>query len=141
MSLSHLTKQFAQQAIGDQVKDVVDSLRPGDADSAAASLSGENIGAIIIAQVQAMQKSLKEDQELIVHCATGLERLRVLEIYAPSGRVVVLTGIGADKIITRVICPVESLQLICKPMQVEAGAKPTRVRFVSVPPAQTRPPA
>lgn len=134
-----MTKQLAQQAIGNHVQDVVDSLRPADAASTAESLAGakpavpagDNIGAIVIAQVQAMQKSLKDDQELIVLYATGLETVRVLEIYAPSWRVVVLTGIDAGKVITRVICPVESLQLVCKPMPVQAGAKPARLRFVT----------
>jgi hypothetical protein len=78
-----------------------------------------------------MQKSLKEDQELVVLCTTGLGTLRVLEIYAPSWRVVVLTGIDADKTVTRVISPVESLQLVCKPMAVQAGAKPAHIRFVT----------
>src|SRR5215216_3868363 len=140
MSFGHLTKQLAQQAIGDQVKDVIESLRPADAASTAESLAGakspvaaqgDNVGATVIAQVQAMQKSLKEDQELIVLCTTGLETLRVLEVYAPSWRVVVLTGIDVDKVITRVICPVESLQLVCKPMPVRLGAKPARIRFVT----------
>jgi hypothetical protein len=140
MSFGHLTKQLAQQAIGDQMKDVIESLRPADVASTAESLAGakpavaaqgDNIGAMVIAQVQAMQKSLKEDQELIVLCTTGLETLRVLEIYAPSWRVVVLTGIDSGKVITRVICPVESMQLICKPMQIQPGAKPARIRFVT----------
>jgi hypothetical protein len=140
MSFGHLTKQLAQQAIGDQVKDVIESLRPADAASTAESLAGakspvaaqgDSVGATVIAQVQAMQKSLKEDQELIVLCTTGLETLRVLEVYAPSWRVVVLTGIDVDKVITRVICPVESLQLVCKPMPVRLGAKPARIRFVT----------
>jgi hypothetical protein len=140
MGFANLTKQLAQQAIGNQVKEVVDSLRPADAASTAESLTGakpaaaapgDNIGATIIAQVQAMQKSLKEDQELVVLCTTGLGTLRVLEIYAPSWRVVVLTGIDADKNVTRVISPVESLQLVCKPMAVQAGAKPAHIRFVT----------
>jgi hypothetical protein len=140
MGFAHLTKQLAQQAIGNQVKEVVDSLRPADAASTAEALAGakpaaaapgDNIGATIIAQVQAMQKSLKEDQELIVLCTTGLGTLRVLEIYAPSWRVAVLTGIDADKTVTRVISPVESLQLVCKPMAVQAGVKPAHIRFVT----------
>jgi hypothetical protein len=140
VSFGQFTKQFAKQALGDQVKDVVDSLRPADAAATAESLGGakpaapapgENVGAVLIAQIQAMQKSLKEDQELIVLCTTGLETIRVLEVYAPSWRVVVLTGIDAEKVITRVISPVDSLQLVCKPMPVQAGSKPARIRFVT----------
>jgi hypothetical protein len=140
VSFGQFTKEFAKQALGDQVKDVVDSLRPADAAATAdslggtkpgASVPGENVGAIVIGQVQAMQKSLKEDQELIVLCTTGLETMRVLEVYAPSWRVVVLTGIDSDKVITRVVSPVDSLQLVCKPMPVRAGSKPARIRFVT----------
>jgi len=140
MSIGQFTKQFAQQAIGDQVKGIVESLRPADAAATAESLGGakpvvgaqgDNAGAVIIAQLQAMQKSLKDDQELIVLCTTGLETLRVLEVYAPSWRVVVLTGIDSEKVITRVISPIESLQLVCKPMAVQPGAKPARIRFVT----------
>src|SRR5687768_9626036 len=140
MGFADLTKQLAQQAIGNQVKEVVDSLRPADAASTAEAIAGakpaaaapgDNIGATIIAQVQAMQKSLKEDQELVVLCTTGLGTLRVLEIYAPSWRVVVLTGIDADKTVTRVISSVESLQLVCKPMAVQPGAKPAHIRLVT----------
>ncbi len=117
MSFAHLTKQLAQQAIAD-------SLRP--ADSAATpdtpAGTGGSIGATIIAQVQAMQKSLKDDQELVVLCTSGAETMRVLEIYAPSWSVAVLTGIGTDKIVSRLICAFELLQLVCKPMPVQAGA-------------------
>jgi hypothetical protein len=77
-----------------------------------------------------MQNGLKEDQELVVLCTIGLETLRALEFYAPSPRLLVLTGIDSDRSITRVISPVETLQLVCKPMPVQEGAKPARIRFV-----------
>ena len=144
MSFGLLTKQLAKQAISNQVADVVDSLRPPDAASLAESLTaskpqggsaGDNIGAVVVGQLQAMQNALKEDHELVVLCTIGLETLRVLEVYAPSWRVAVLTGIDSDKIITRVICPVESLQLVCKGMPLQAGSKPARIRFVTPKPA------
>jgi len=68
---------------------------------------------------------------LIVLATAGLETLRILEIYAPSWRVAVLTGIDSDKIVTRVICPMASLQLVCKPMPVRAGVKAVPVRIVA----------
>jgi hypothetical protein len=140
VSIGLLTKQLAQQALSNQVKDVVDALRPADAAATAESLAsarpaaaapGDNTGAIIIGQLQAMQNALKEDQELVVLCSSGLETLRVLEVYAPSWRVAVLTGIDPDKVITRLISPVESLQLVAKAMPVASGAKPARIRFVT----------
>jgi hypothetical protein len=139
--LGAFTKQLAQQAIGEGVKDMVDSLRPPDLASISESLIGgpkagappqeENVAAIIIGQIQAMQKACKDDEELMVTAHTGLEMLRVLEFFVPSWRVVVLTGIDTEKRITRVVSPVELLQLVCKPVSVPDGAKPTRIRFIA----------
>ncbi len=143
--LGALTKQLAQQAIGDQVKDMMDSLRPPDLASISESLVGpktgappqeENIAAIIIGQVQSMQKACKEDEELVVLSYAGAEMVRVLEFFVPSWRVVVLTGIDTDKRITRMVSPVEALQLVCKSMPAPEGAKPTRIRFIAPKPKQ-----
>jgi len=139
VSFGQFTKQLAKEAVGNQLKDVMDSLRPADAaakvdslgsPAAATAAPADNLAAIVIAQVQAMQGILKDDQELVVLCTIGLETLRALEFYAPSPRVLVLTGIDSDGAITRVISPVESLQLVCKPMLVQPSAKPARIRFV-----------
>jgi hypothetical protein len=139
VSFGQFTKQLAKEALGNQVKDVMDSLRPADAAAKADALGNaahpaagpaDNLAGVVIAQVQAMQNGLKEDQELVVLCTIGLETLRALEFYAPSPRLLVLTGIDSDRSITRVISPVETLQLVCKPMPVQEGAKPARIRFV-----------
>ena len=140
MSFAQITKQLAQQAVGDSVKEAIDALRPSDAAAVADSIAAQrpassaatdNLAATIAGQVQAMQNALKEYQELIVLCSTGMEMLRVLEIFTPSPKLLVLTGIDATKTVTRVVCPAESLQLVCKPMQAQAGTKPARIRFVS----------
>jgi hypothetical protein len=119
---------------------VVDALRPADLSAITDKLTGaqgpppqqpDNIGATIIGQVQAMQKPLKEEDELVVLCTVGDQTLRIVEIFAPTWRVLVLTGIDVDKAVTRVITAPESLQLVCKPMPVQAGAKPVRVRFIT----------
>jgi hypothetical protein len=129
--LGALTKQLGAQAL--------ESLRPPDLSSIADSLIGQKPaapppssepGAIIVSQIQAMQNACKEDQELAVFCSSGTDLVRVLEIFAPSWRVLVLTGIDVDKTVTRVICPVESLQLTCKVAPSPEGSKPARIRFV-----------
>jgi hypothetical protein len=139
VGLGQITKQFAQQAIANPMKDVIGALRPADAAAVADSLANQrqtvpaasdNVGAVVVGQVQAMQNALKEDQELVVLCTAGLETLRILEFFSPSPRVLVLTGLDTERTITRVIVPVESLQLVCKPIPVEAGPKAARVRFV-----------
>ena len=129
MSFGQFTKELAKQAVGSQIQEVVDSLKP--ADSAPPVATPDNLAQLVFAQVQAMQNSLKEDQELLVMCQVGQETMRALEFYAPSPRVVVVTGIDSDRTVTRVISPVEALQLICKPVSVQAGMKPARLRFVT----------
>ncbi len=129
MSFGQFTKELAKQAVGSQIQEVVDSLKPADA---ATSAGGpDNLAAIIFAQVQAMQANLKEDQELVVLCSVGSESMRALEFYAPSSKLIVVTGVDSDRTVTRVISAVESLQLICKPVSVQPGVKPTRLRFIT----------
>jgi len=71
VSFGQITKQIAQQALSNQVKDVVDSLRPPEAGALAESIAGQkpaapaqadNPGAVIVGQIQAMQNALKSDQ-------------------------------------------------------------------------------
>jgi hypothetical protein len=144
MGFGQITKQLAKEVVGNQMKDVIDSLRPADAAARAEALASavppgpagpaDNISAVIIAQIQAMQNSLKEEQELVVLCTIGLEMMRVLEVYAPSPRLLVLTGLDTERGITRVIAPVESLQLVCKPMPLLAGAKAATIRIINARP-------
>lgn len=141
MGLGEFTKQFAGQALKESAKDMLDSLRPPDLSSIADAIAGtkpapppaqaDNLGATILGQVQAMQKALKDDEELVVLGGAGIEVLRVLEIFLPTWRVVVLTGIDAEKVITRIVSPVEQLQLTCKVMKTPANAKPARIRVIA----------
>ena len=139
MALGEIAKQIAGQALKAPVKDVLDSLRPPDASQVSeavnnarpAAASGENLCAIVLGQVQAMQRALKEDEELLVLLHNGLETMRVMEIYVPSWSVAVLSGIDSDRNLTRVIAPVESLQLICKVMKTPTGAKPVKVAVIA----------
>ncbi len=141
MALAQLGKQLAQQMVGDKIQDVMDSLRPPDVakildpakqpSPAPPAAAGEPVGATILAQVQAMQRACKEDQELVVLCHAGMETLRVLEFYAPSAQLMVMTGIDTERNVTRVISPVHALQLVCKVLSVQAGAKPARVNFIN----------
>jgi hypothetical protein len=139
MPLGNLTKQLAQQALQANVSDMLDSLRPKDAaqvaesikDARQAAAPGENVCAVILGQVQAMQKALKEDEELVVLSQSGLETVRVMEIFVPSWGVAVLTGIDPDRNLTRVITPTDRLQLTCKVMKVQEGARPVKVAVIA----------
>jgi hypothetical protein len=141
MGFSDLTRQFAQEAIKTSTKDMLDALRPPELASITDAIAGtkptapaaisDNVGATILGQIQAMQKALKEEDELLVLCVGGVETLRVLEIFFPSWRVAVLTGIDTEKTVTRVVCPVDRLQLTCKVLRAPTGAKPARIRIVA----------
>jgi hypothetical protein len=140
MALAQLGKQLAQQMVGDKIQDVMDSLRPPDVakildptrqERPAPPVAGEPLGSAILGQIQAMQRACKEDQELVVLCNAGLETLRVLEFYAPSAQLLVMTGIDTDRNVTRVISPIEAVQLVCKVMSAQAGAKPARINFIN----------
>ena len=98
MGLGQITKQFAQQAIANPMKEVIGALRPADAAEVADSLANQrqtvpapsdNVGAIVVGQVQAMQNALKENQELVVLCASrprNASRTRVLFAISPGAR-------------------------------------------------------
>jgi hypothetical protein len=137
MGFTNLTKQIAQAAIQEQLKDVMDAVRspeaPAAADKPSAPPIPESVGAVIIKQVQAMQTALKETEELVVLFHTGAEMLRVMDFFVPSPQVIVLAGLDAEKNIMRVISPSESLQLTCKVMKIQPPNKPFRVRFLAPP--------
>lgn len=90
----------------------------------------DSLAATIVGQVQAMQNALKEDQELVVICNNADASLRVLEIFAPSPKLLVLTGQDLDRNLARLIVPAENVNLLCRPTNVAVGTKPTRLRLV-----------
>ena len=115
MPLGEITKQLALQAIGNAA--APDPPPP------------VNLGAAIVVQIQAMQKALKDDQELLILCHTGGETVRVVEVFVPTWQLFVLTGLDAHRNTTRVVVPAEALQLTCKVMKAPPGATPGRVAF------------
>jgi hypothetical protein len=140
MAFGNIGRVIAGQAIETTKKNVLDALRVPETvktaekiqnDRSAAPPAVENIGAVILGQIQAMQRSMKEDQELVVLFETGGETLRVLEIFVPSPHVFVLAGIDAEQNVTRVVIRAESAQLVCKIMKVAPDAKPIRVNVLS----------
>ena len=118
MALGEIAKQLAQQALVDQV-----------APKPATPAQPESVGAIMLGQVQAMQRACKEDEELVVLFRSGPETVRVLEFIVPSWPVLVLAGLDDVKNTTRVVTTPESVQLVCKVMKVQSPGKPARVNF------------
>jgi hypothetical protein len=120
MALGEFTKQIAQQAI---LSATTTKEQPAPAPAPAA----ENVSGVFLAQIHGMQKALKDDEELIVHCGA----IRVMEIFAPSRQVVVLTGVDAERGLTRIVASVESLLLTCRVAKVQPGAKPARIALIT----------
>jgi hypothetical protein len=118
MALGELTKQIAQQALLTATSK--DPTPPPQPDSTAA---------LVIAQLQGMQKPLKEDEELVVLYQNGTEKIRVFELAAVSRQVALLTGPDHQNNRTRVLAPFDVLQLVCKIYKVAPGAKPIRVNL------------
>ncbi len=130
MNIGAITKQLAQEALGSQVKELMDTVRPPET----APPDPDNVAAAVMGQVHAMQAALKEDQELMVQCTVGAAVLRVVEIYAPSPKLLVLTGLDADRAVSRIVAPAESVQLVCKPLAAKPDSKPLRIRLVAAKP-------
>src|ERR1035438_2274962 len=120
MAFVDLTKQLAKEAFLSATKDP----------PAPAAAPADNVGAIVFGQIHGLQKALKDDEELVVWFANAGEKLRVMEIYLPSPKLAVLSGHDAQHNLTRVISPVDALQLVAKVMKVPPGAKASRVGLV-----------
>lgn len=133
MSIGNIGRALAGQAIENTKKNVMDALRTPEAATPEKPVAPapENVGATILGQIQAMQRALKEDQELKVVCHCNNETLRVLEIFVPSSQVFVLAGIDAENNVTRVITPVSAAPLVCKIVKVAEGAQPVRVNVLT----------
>ena len=124
MALADLTKQLAQQAILSATSGPKESTAP-------ASLSLPNPGLVFLAQIQGMQKALKDDEELQASVSSGGEKIRVLEIFLPSPHVAVLSGVDANRQHVRVVSAVEALQLVCRVTKVGEGGKPARIGLIT----------
>jgi hypothetical protein len=122
MALGELTKQLAQQALISATEKTEKPPAPPAPD---------NPAAVVLGQIAAMQKALKEDEELVVTLHTGGERIRVMEIYTPSRLMLILTGHDAEGKLTRVISAVDAAQLVCKAAKCAAGSKPARVGLIA----------
>jgi hypothetical protein len=129
MALADLTKQLAQQAI------LTATSGPKEAPTPAA-VTAANTGLVFLAQIQAMQKAVKEDEELAMTWASGTEKIRVMEIFLPSPQVAVLSGIDADRHTVRLVSAVDALQVVCRVVKVSPGAKPVRIGFVAAKPKE-----
>ena len=124
MALGEFTKQLAQQAI-------LSATEKPARETAPVAAASENLGGVFLAQIAAMQKALKEDEELVLHFQSGADRVRVMEIFLPSPGVAVLSGVDQDRMFARAISAVGALQLVARVQKMAPGAKPARVALIA----------
>jgi hypothetical protein len=124
MALADLTKQLAQQAI------LSATSGPKSEPAAAPVAAAPDAGPVFLAQIQAMQKVVKEDEELAVTWTGGGEKIRVMEIYLPSPGVAVLSGIDGNRQTARVVSATGALQVLCRVVKTAPGGKPVRVGLI-----------
>ena len=139
MALGDIGRALTGQALDSAKNSVLDAIKGEPAKKPAAPLPAqETIGGIMLAQIQAMQKSLKEDQELVVQFRSGEEMLRIVEIFVPSPQVFVLAGNDGQQRLTRIVAPAATVQLICKVLRIAPGTPPVRLKIMTPAP---RPPS
>ena len=131
MAFGNLGRVIAGQAIERTKKNVMDAITAEPQKPAERLAVPETVGGLILAQIQGMQRALKDDQELAVEYFTGTEMLRVHEVFVPSLQVLVLAGVDANQNVTRAIVPADSVKLVCKIVKVAPDAKPVRVNVLS----------
>ncbi|HXE62719.1 MAG TPA: hypothetical protein VN519_04230 [Bryobacteraceae bacterium] len=142
MALADIGRALTGQVLDTAKNSMLDAVQGTPAKPAAPAPApahqpaADNVGAVILGQLQGMQKSLKEDQELVVQMRAGDDLLRVTEIFIPSPQVLVLTGNDGQRRLTRIVAAASTLQLICKILPVTPGVQPVRLRILTpAPPA------
>jgi hypothetical protein len=141
MTIGSLGKVLANQAIESTKNSVMEAVRPSEpAKSAETKPTVQDVGAVIIGQIQAMQRPLGEDRELAVTFRAGNEMLRITEIFVPNAQVLVFAGVDPEGNVTRVISPVDTAQVVCKVVPVAPGVNPVRVNVLT-PKPQPKPAA
>jgi len=137
MTIGSIGKGLATQALESAKNSVMDAVRSpepskqAEQKSAAPPLPAQDTASVIVSQIMAMQRPLKEDQELAVLFPAGEEMLRVHEIFVPNADVLVFAGVDPQGNVTRVISPVATAKVICKILKVAPGTTPVRVNVLT----------
>jgi hypothetical protein len=137
MGLGNFGKALADQAIEATKRNVMGNLTGPEPAKPAEAANGkpvvpQEIGPVILGQLQSMQKVLREDQELRVEYYTGTETIHVLEIFVPTPQVFVLSGTDATREhAARIIVPASQAVFTTRIAKVEPGVAPMRLSVLS----------
>src|SRR5690242_6116905 len=116
MNIGNIGKALANQTLESTKNAVLAPAKPAEAQQPAPKTAPPqaDTGALILGQIQAMQRQLNTDQELVVLVRAGDEMLRVHEVFVPNNHVLVFAGYDAHGSVTRLISPAEAIQVVCK---------------------------
>ncbi len=131
MNIASIGKVLAGQAIEGTKNTVLAAMNTETPKPAKPEPGPGETGAVILGQIQAMQRPLQGDQELHVLIPAGEEMLRVSEIFVPNTKVLVFAGVDKHGNVTRIISPVDSAQVICKIVKVSVGVMPVRINILT----------
>ena len=81
------------------------------------------------AQLAALGKILKEDEDLAVYASVGPDRLRVFDVEIASATLIVLHGLDAEGSRTSALVHPDALNFICKVVKLKPGVKRRPVGF------------
>jgi len=81
------------------------------------------------AQMTALGKALKEDEDLAVYSTIGVDRMRVFDVEIASATLVVLHGIDSEGCRTAALVHPDSLSFVCKLAKLKPGSKRRPVGF------------
>ena len=95
-----------------------------------AQLQAENVQAAIVDHIRQRQDSLSEDQQLLVYCETGFERIQVYQIVLPNHHALILSGLDADGNGSSVVATLNNIEITCKAVKADPPAKPCRIGFI-----------
>jgi hypothetical protein len=138
MNLGSIGKAIANQALENTKNTVLDAVKNPEPPKPPAAPPPTDTGSTILGQIQAMQRPLTAEQELLVTVHAGEEKLRVTEIFVPNTQVLVFAGTDPSGHVTRYITPVNTAQVVCKIVKVAPGTIPVRVNILT-PKAPSKP--
>jgi hypothetical protein len=144
MALADIGRALTGQALDTAKSTMLDAINVGPDKKPSAAVTApayDSLGSVVLAQIQGMQKSLNEDQELVVQFRSGEEMLRIVEIFVPSPQVFVLSGNDGQQRLTRIVAPAATVQLICKVLRVAPGSTPVRLKIMTAAPPVRQPEA
>jgi Mrp family chromosome partitioning ATPase len=79
--------------------------------------------------IEASQRNLQPDEQLLVYYTNGVEMIRVGHVYMSLTNVAVISGSDQEGKATQVVAHLHALQLVCKVVKADENKKKTKIEF------------